>query len=230
MVAATCPECNQILRYQLVHTGFNNTGYAYCDRDGALLVWEIFDPQYTAVAGDKHPWTLNHLEEVRVESAFHPCPCGGHFGMRNPPRCPHCRYGPAEVFTDPIYFVDLGRRFDPARDGLSKAGVTDPPGCIPRRPSVVIGISEAGGRLPAVVTKSVRRTSHRLLFACPPTALRPRSPRGQTPARSQRSLRVLCQFRHTCCNLQLHSSSRCSNMQWVAGTQQTGPALLGRNR
>jgi hypothetical protein len=118
MDESLCPSCRRTFRYQKVHSGFNNTGYAYCDSVGALLVWDTFDPQYTSLVGEQHPWTLDRRDQGRVESALQPCPCGGHFGMGNPPLCPRCGNGIRDLFPDPIYFLDLGRRFDPARDGL----------------------------------------------------------------------------------------------------------------
>lgn len=115
---SSCPSCDRTFRYQKMHSGFNNTGFAYCDTDGALLVWDTYDPQYTAIAGFRHPWTLNQRDQERVESALKPCPCGGSLGMRNPPRCPHCANGIQDLCPDPIFYVDVGRRLDSTKNRL----------------------------------------------------------------------------------------------------------------
>lgn len=118
MEQSACQHCGLRLEYTRVHTGFNNTGYLYCDRDGALLVWDTFDPHYTGVVGEKHPWMLDSTDQERVEQALCPCPCGGHFGFDNPPRCSRCAAELSDLLPDRIYFADFGVRFDPSRDGL----------------------------------------------------------------------------------------------------------------
>jgi hypothetical protein len=118
LVEAPCPHCRADLRFERVHTGFNNTGYAYCGVDGALLVWDTFDPHYVAVVGDQHPWTLDRKGRASVEAKLAPCPCGGRFGMANPPRCPRCAESTSDLVPDRMYFADFGHRLDPARDEL----------------------------------------------------------------------------------------------------------------
>jgi hypothetical protein len=76
-VEATCPHCQVELRYEQVHTGFNNTGFAYCGLDGTLLVWDTFDPKYIAVVGDQHPWTLDRTGQASVERHLAACPYRG---------------------------------------------------------------------------------------------------------------------------------------------------------
>jgi hypothetical protein len=117
-VEAACPHCRTDLRFEQVQTGFNNTGYAYCNLDGILLVWDTFDPKYVEVVGDQHPWTLDGLSRAAVEAKLAACPCGGRFGMANPPRCPTCNEPLRDLLPDRIYFADFGRRLNPALDHL----------------------------------------------------------------------------------------------------------------
>ena len=67
MDESSCPSCRRTFRYEKVHSGFNNSCYAYCDSDGALLVWNTFDLRYTSVVGERHRWTLNRDEQEQVE-------------------------------------------------------------------------------------------------------------------------------------------------------------------
>ena len=124
MEEAPCPTCNKPLRFEKVHTGFNDTGYAYCDRDGSLLVWDTFDPTYTALVGERHPWALDRNAEEQVERALEACPCGGRFGLHNPPLCAHCGHDLRALVGPPIYFADFGQRFDPGRDRLWRPDLT----------------------------------------------------------------------------------------------------------
>jgi hypothetical protein len=118
LVEATCPHCHADLRFERFHTGFNNTGYAYCDVDGSLLVWGSYDPRYVAIVGEQHPWMLDAAGRASVEAHLARCPCGGRFGMANPPRCPRCTEPIRELLSDSIYFADFGDCLDPERDDL----------------------------------------------------------------------------------------------------------------
>jgi hypothetical protein len=109
-----CPTCGPLVEWEQIHAGFNNSGYAYCGRDGALVVWETFDPKYAALVGEKFPWMLTCAEKRTVEESMNDCPCGGRFGMDNPPRCPECLAPLPDLRSDPIYFIDFGCQVDPS--------------------------------------------------------------------------------------------------------------------
>jgi hypothetical protein len=113
---SSCPKCHRRLRYRKLHTGFNKTGFAYCGSDGALVVWEVYDPHYMSIVDLRQPWTLDRRDQERVEASLLPCPCGGRFGMCNSPLCPDCGHELQDLFSDPIYFIDFGERFDADRD------------------------------------------------------------------------------------------------------------------
>ena len=115
---ALCPSCNRAFSYEQVHTGFNNTGYAYCHLDGKLLVWDSYDPTYTSLVGRKHPWTLTHQERRIVEQALRPCPCGGRFGMDILPKCPHCLSELPDLLPDRMHFAVFDSYLDPTRDAM----------------------------------------------------------------------------------------------------------------
>jgi hypothetical protein len=118
-----CPHCNRHIEAQQYHAGFSNLGFMYCDRDGALLTWDTYSVAYTAIVG-KHPWMLDAEEKRRVEGAILPCPRGGRFLFRNPPRCPQCNGEIAALLTDDIHFLVYGERFDADADGLWVRGET----------------------------------------------------------------------------------------------------------
>ena len=80
----TCEHCRKTFGYYLIHNGFNESSYAYCDKCGstALLdTWKIpkgiHVERHQAVTPD-------------VESHLSPCSCGGLFRAGASPRCPHC--------------------------------------------------------------------------------------------------------------------------------------------
>jgi hypothetical protein len=83
----TCEHCKHSFGYCLIHNGFNDSAYAYCDQCGqtALLNgWK--QPKSIAV-------TLKYQRAIE-ESAEHllkSCPCGGTFKGAASPRCPNCR-------------------------------------------------------------------------------------------------------------------------------------------
>jgi hypothetical protein len=79
-----CERCKQRFRYYLIHNGFNESSYAYCDSCGmtALLDgWKVSDgvqlPSHQVIGRD-------------VEAHLLPCVCGGKFVASAAPRCPHC--------------------------------------------------------------------------------------------------------------------------------------------
>jgi hypothetical protein len=79
-----CEHCKKTFGYYLIHNGFNNSSYAYCERCGktALLDgWKI--PKVIKVK-------LHQAITEEVESYLRPCDCGGFYKCNASPRCPHC--------------------------------------------------------------------------------------------------------------------------------------------
>jgi hypothetical protein len=70
----------------LIHNGFNDSAYGYCDRCGATALFSAYSDAapkgvdvgfHGPLRADAEPW-------VR------PCTCGGQFRGSAAPRCPHC--------------------------------------------------------------------------------------------------------------------------------------------
>lgn len=82
----TCARCAQTFPYCLIHNGFNDTAYAYCDTCGctALLDWYTKRP-------DGVPYVPFERISKDVERYLQPCRCGGHFTADAEPRCLHCK-------------------------------------------------------------------------------------------------------------------------------------------
>lgn len=84
----TCDACHAQFSYYLIHNGFNDSAYAYCDTCG----------QTALLSG----WAGNIPKDVdlRIHQPIAPeleehlaaCSCGGRFRAHASPRCPHCRH------------------------------------------------------------------------------------------------------------------------------------------
>ena len=80
----TCEHCHRDFGYFLVHNGFNDSTYAYCEKCGqtALLDgWKM--PKGLTVK-------IHQSITSEAESFLKLCPCGGTFRSNANPRCPHC--------------------------------------------------------------------------------------------------------------------------------------------
>lgn len=84
---ATCERCGAHFDYFLVHNGFNDSAYAYCDTCGmtALLSgWAGNIPAHVDLR-------VHHPVTPEVEEHLRPCSCGGTFRAAGSPRCPNCQ-------------------------------------------------------------------------------------------------------------------------------------------
>jgi len=80
----SCSCCEKQFGYYLIHNGFNDSSYAYCDLCGEICLLNL--------------WTLPAGVEIKeygvvpknVEALLKPCKCGGTFRKSAAPRCPHC--------------------------------------------------------------------------------------------------------------------------------------------
>lgn len=82
----TCESCGGTFAYQLIHNGFNDSAFAYCDRCGceaSLSGWYAHIPPqaHLKVHGPVNP---------EAEALLQRCECGGVFLASASPRCPHC--------------------------------------------------------------------------------------------------------------------------------------------
>jgi hypothetical protein len=81
-----CLTCYKEFSYQLLHNGFGNSAYAYCDRCGCLASLSAWFNGTTPNVRIKYQGPIN----LEAESYLAPCSCGGAFRASASPRCPHC--------------------------------------------------------------------------------------------------------------------------------------------
>ncbi|MCP3997279.1 MAG: GNAT family N-acetyltransferase [bacterium] len=79
-----CHQCGCEFPFEVVHCGFNNSSYAYCDDCGTVAL-------LAAGHEDKHGIPRHRAIAVEGEAQLSACPCGGRFAAGASPRCPHCR-------------------------------------------------------------------------------------------------------------------------------------------
>lgn len=79
-----CEHCGHSFGYMLIHNGFNESVYAYCEACGRTAIldgWKcptgVTIPLHQAIPADSG--------DLR-----HPCGCGGRFRGDAGPRCPAC--------------------------------------------------------------------------------------------------------------------------------------------
>lgn len=82
-----CDKCRQTFDYQIIHNGFGDTAYAYCDSCGMTTFvggWD--DTRRPADA----PLKIHGPIHPETEAWLQRCTCGGRFRHNAEPRCPHC--------------------------------------------------------------------------------------------------------------------------------------------
>lgn len=104
---SVCGAVTKVPQEHQYHAGFSNRGFLYCDSLAAILEFDPYNPKYTAVVGDKHPWSLSDEEKKRVEEALKPCRNGGRFRFGALPRCPSCNAPLPNLLKDDIHFVEI---------------------------------------------------------------------------------------------------------------------------
>ena len=83
----TCESCGRSFHYRLIHNGFNDSAFAYCDRCGYEATLNGWHKGIPSQARLKIHGPVNPEAEPFLE----PCSCGGTFRARASPRCPHCK-------------------------------------------------------------------------------------------------------------------------------------------
>lgn len=81
-----CERCHGAFAYELIHNGFGDTAYAYCDRCGTTALLSGWYQDIPAGA----PLRVQGPIESETEVWLQPCSCGGTFRRNATPRCPHC--------------------------------------------------------------------------------------------------------------------------------------------
>jgi hypothetical protein len=79
-----CDHCGKSFGYDLLHNGFNDSAYAYCEQCGMLSIldgWKI---------PERINLKIHQMITPDIEPFLDQCSCGGKFTAGASPRCPHC--------------------------------------------------------------------------------------------------------------------------------------------
>lgn len=83
-----CEHCCRIYHYTLLHAGFGDYSYAYCDVCGMLATFSYSSSFLLSLP----PLAVPHqVIEQSWEPFLLPCDCGGHFRSGASPRCVFCK-------------------------------------------------------------------------------------------------------------------------------------------
>jgi hypothetical protein len=82
----SCDRCKRSFEYELIHNGFNDSAYAYCDTCGCTAMISGWRPAPEGTTLRVHQQISKDIEEL-----LEPCRCGGHFTANASPRCPYCK-------------------------------------------------------------------------------------------------------------------------------------------
>lgn len=86
-----CEKCRKEFRYYLIHNGFNESSYAYCDTCGKV----VFFSTYSVPAVLKSIFINEARHKIipkELELHIEKCECGGFFKHNASPRCPYCHH------------------------------------------------------------------------------------------------------------------------------------------
>lgn len=113
-----CRNCKREMDFERYNARFGNQGYMYCDTDATIVTWSSYDPMYSRLSENSHPWMLDAGHRAVIEQSVISCPSGGHFSFSATPRCPYCLAELPELSSDPTYFVVLAERIDGERSSV----------------------------------------------------------------------------------------------------------------
>ena len=82
-----CETCGQSFRYRLIHNGFDDSAFAYCDECGRTAILSCWCNEIPEGVELEIHGPVNSEAEALLE----PCSCGGRFRASASPRCPRCR-------------------------------------------------------------------------------------------------------------------------------------------
>ena len=102
-----CENCKKQFGYYLIHNGFNDSDYAYCDACGLTALLD----------GWKVPKGIHMIPHQNITPEIEPhlvlCSCGGFFRSGASPRCPNCQQP-----LSPIHAADyIERQAEGAKKG-----------------------------------------------------------------------------------------------------------------
>ena len=82
-----CEHCSRAYRYMLLHAGFGDFSYAYCDCCGTAAVFSFTNKDLANLPPNTSP---NQVITSDWEPFLRPCSCSGHFRRGASPRCVAC--------------------------------------------------------------------------------------------------------------------------------------------
>jgi hypothetical protein len=82
-----CEHCRVSFHYSLVHNGFNESSFAYCELCGMTAILSGWYAEIPAEAN----FVVHGPVSRESEALLAPCVCGGQFRGDAAPRCPTCR-------------------------------------------------------------------------------------------------------------------------------------------
>ena len=109
---SSCGQVTSIAQEHAYHAGFSNRGFLYCDSFPAILEFNTYNPKYTAIVGDIHPWSLDSKQKNQIEDSLKPYAKGGRFRFGALPRCPICNEPLTNLLADEFHFIELGEVID----------------------------------------------------------------------------------------------------------------------
>lgn len=80
-----CEHCGRTFRFRIIHNGFNDSAYAYCDE----CSFTVHLSGWTQAA-KRTALRIHQRITPDLETLLKPCPCGGTFRSSADPKCPHC--------------------------------------------------------------------------------------------------------------------------------------------
>ncbi len=83
----TCSHCTAKFEYELIHNGFNDSCFAYCDSCGTAGFMSAWRSDIPAEA----VFRAHGPVSIETEHLLAACECGGRFRISAAPRCPSCR-------------------------------------------------------------------------------------------------------------------------------------------
>ena len=83
----TCENCGTEFKAKLIHNGFNESAYTYCDKCG---ITGFIDGWRTDIPESAELKAHGKITE-KTQSLLAPCKCGGTFRCDSSPRCPNCQ-------------------------------------------------------------------------------------------------------------------------------------------
>ncbi len=83
--SGSCDHCGGTFRYRLIHDGFSDSAYAYCDHCAFTALLSGWNH-----AAQRVNLRVHQRITPDIEALLKPCPCGALFRASAGPKCPHC--------------------------------------------------------------------------------------------------------------------------------------------